>query len=170
MVFISGVQPRISFNHGSRDSEQSKNIIKYSLMIICIFALFTFTLSRQNANILIGIFTSKENSLFGITHNAFMIFSFGFLFNGINIFTSGMFTAFSNGKVSAIISSLRTFIFFIIGILIFPNLFGVNGVWMVVPFAEIVTLIISAIYIYKYRKEYMYENIFAKKSLNDEVA
>lgn len=94
-----------------------------------------------------------------------MIFSFGFLFNGINIFTSGMFTAFSNGKVSAIISSLRTFIFFIIGMMIFPNLFGVNGVWMVVPFAEIITLIVSLVYIYKYRKEYMYENIFTKESV-----
>ena len=165
MGFISGVQPRISFNYGSKNSEQLKNIIKYSLMIIYIFALFTFSLSRQNANFLISIFTSKESSLFGITHNAFMIFSFGFLFNGINIFTSGMFTAFSNGKVSAIISSLRTFIFFIIGMMIFPNLFGVNGVWMVVPFAEIITLIVSLVYIYKYRKEYMYENIFTKESV-----
>ena len=76
-----------------------------------------------------------------------------------------MFTAFSNGKVSAIISSLRTFIFFIIGMMIFPNLFGVNGVWMVVPFAEIITLIVSLVYIYKYRKEYMYENIFTKESV-----
>ena len=165
MGFISGVQPRISFNYGSKNSEQLKNIIKYSLMIISIFALFTFSLSRQNANFLISIFTSKESPLFGITHNAFMIFSFGFLFNGINIFTSGMFTAFSNGKVSAIISSLRTFIFFIIGMMIFPNLFGVNGVWMVVPFAEIITLIVSLVYIYKYRKEYMYENIFTKESV-----
>ena len=165
MGFISGVQPRISFNYGSKNSEQLKNIIKYSLMIISIFALFTFSLSRQNANFLISIFTSKESSLFGVTHNAFMIFSFGFLFNGINIFTSGMFTAFSNGKVSAIISSLRTFIFFIIGMMIFPNLFGVNGVWMVVPFAEIITLIVSLVYIYKYRKEYMYENIFTKESV-----
>ena len=49
--------------------------------------------------------------------------------------------------------------------IIFPNFFGVNGVWMVVPFAEIVTLLISLIYIYKYRKEYMYDNMFAKKEL-----
>ena len=137
----------------------------YSLVIISVFAVFTFVLSRQNADILITIFTPKESSLFGITKNAFMIFSFGFLSNGINIFASGMFTAFSNGKVSAIISSLRTFILFIVGMIIFPNFFGVNGVWMVVPFAEIVTLLISLIYIYKYRKEYMYDNMFAKKEL-----
>jgi uncharacterized membrane protein len=60
---------------------------------------------------------------------------------------------------------VRTFILFIVGMIIFPNFFGVNGVWMVVPFAEIVTLLISLIYIYKYRKEYMYDNMFAKKEL-----
>ena len=60
---------------------------------------------------------------------------------------------------------LNKLILFIVGMIIFPNFFGVNGVWMVVPFAEIVTLLISLIYIYKYRKEYMYDNMFAKKEL-----
>ena len=60
---------------------------------------------------------------------------------------------------------LNKLILFIVGMIIFPNFFGVNGVWMVVPFAEIVTLLISLIYIYKYRKEYMYENIFTKESV-----
>ena len=71
-----------------------------------------------------------------------------------------MFTAFSNGKISAMLSILRTFIFFIIGMIILPRLMGVNGVWLVVPFAEITTMIVSYIFIYKYRHEYMYENIF----------
>ena len=57
--------------------------------------------------------------------------------------------------------------FFIIGIVILPNLLGPNGVWLVVPFAEIITMIIPFIYIYKYRKEYMYENIFNKRILNN---
>lgn len=86
-----------------------------------------------------------------------MIFSVSFIFSGINIFTSGMFTAYSNGKVSTIISLLRTFIFFVIGIVVFPRIIGLNGVWIVVPIANIVTSIISFAYIHKYRKEYLYE-------------
>ena len=76
-----------------------------------------------------------------------------------------MFTAFSNGKVSALISLLRTFIFFAVGISILPNIFGVNGVWLVVPFAEFTTLVISLSLIFKYRKEYMYENMFTKRKV-----
>ncbi len=163
MGFVSGVQPRISYGYGSKDEEQIGNIIKYSIIILSVFALISFILSRQISEVLIMIFTPKGTSLFNIAHNAFMIFSISFLFNGINIFTSGMFTAFSNGKISAILSLLRTFILFIIGMMILPSILGVNGVWLVVPFAELVTLIISILYMYKYRKEYMYSNMFIKR-------
>jgi len=163
MGFVSGVQPRISYGYGSKDEEQIENIIKYSVIILSVFALISFIFSRQISEVLIMIFTPKNTSLFDIAHNAFMIFSISFLFNGINIFTSGMFTAFSNGKISAILSLLRTFILFIIGMMILPSILGVNGVWLVVPFAELITLIISILYMYKYRKEYMYSNMFIKR-------
>ena len=78
-----------------------------------------------------------------------------------------MFTAFSNGKVSAIISLLRTFVLFVVGMMILPKLLGVNGVWLVVPFAETLTLIVSILYMYKYQKEYMYSNMFKKRKTEE---
>ena len=47
--------------------------------------------------------------------------------------------------------------------LFLPKYLGVNGVWLVVPFAEITTLSISSYFIYKYRNEYLYSNIFFSK-------
>ena len=162
--FTSGAQPRISYNYGSKDEEQLQKLIKYSLIIISVFGVTTFILSRQMSEILISIFATKGTNLFEIAHNGFMLFSIGFLVEGLNIFTSGMFTAFSNGKISALLSLLRTFVFFAIGMSILPNIIGVNGVWLVVPFAEFSTLAISLCFIYKYRKEYMYGNNFIKLS------
>lgn len=167
MGFVSGVQPRISYNYGSKNEEQITKLIKYSLILNLVFGIITFIGSRSMSELLITIFTPKNTNLFNISLNAFMLFSISFIFNGVNIFASGMFTAFSNGKVSAIISSLRTFVLFIVGIVILPNFLGVDGVWLVVPFAEVLTLIISFVYIYKYRKEYMYESMFKKKVLNN---
>ena len=94
-----------------------------------------------------------------------MLFSLAFLVAGINIFVSGMFTAYSNGKVSALISFLRTFIFVGVGMLFLPNILGVNGVWLVVPFAEVVTMLVSIYFIFKYKKEYMYGDFFKRKEL-----
>ena len=154
--FTSGVSPRISYNYGSRDDEQLRKIVKYSFTIVCVFAAFIFISSRSFSNVIIGMFSPKGTALYDITFNGFMIFSFNFLVVGMNIFTSGMFTAFSNGKVSALLSILRTFILFTIGILTLPRFLGVNGVWMVVPFAEFTTLIVSLFFINKYKYIYMY--------------
>ena len=162
--FTSGVSPRISYNYGSRDEEQLQKLVKYSIIILLIFGIFIFITSRGASSILISLFAQRGTTLFDITLNGFMIFSIAFIVTGINIFASGMFTAFSNGKISAMLSLLRTFVFFILGMTVLPRIMGVEGVWFVVPFAEISTMIISFIFIYKYRHEYMYENIFVIKS------
>ncbi|RDY27745.1 MATE family efflux transporter [Romboutsia weinsteinii] len=154
--FTSGVSPRISYNYGSKDEEQIRKLVKYSFTIISAFAIFIFVSSRYFSDIIISMFSPKGTSLYDITLNGFMIFSFNFLVVGMNIFTSGMFTAFSNGKISATLSILRTFILFTIGIIILPQYLGVEGVWLVVPFAEFTTLIVSMIFINKYKHTYMY--------------
>lgn len=161
--FTSGVSPRISYNYGRQDENQVGNLFKYSIIIISAFGVITFIMSRAMSEILISLFATKGSTLFEISHNGFMIFSISFLVAGINIFGSGMFTAFSNGKISAILSLLRTFVFFLMGIFVLPRIMGVDGVWLVVPFAEVATMIVSLIFMYKYKKEYLYENAFALK-------
>lgn len=166
--FTSGVSPRISYNYGRQDEKQVENLFKYSIVIICVFGVVTFFMSRAISEILISLFAEKGSSLFDISHNGFMIFSMAFLVAGINIFGSGMFTAFSNGKISAILSLMRTFVFFLMGILILPRIMGVNGVWLVVPFAEVSTMIVSLIFMYKYKKDYLYYNAFTfKRKISD---
>lgn len=69
---------------------------------------------------------------------------------------SSMFTAFSDGKTSAIISFVRTFVLIVINILILPRILGVNGVWLSVPIAECMTLFLSLYFIWKNRHRYHY--------------
>ena len=157
--FVSGVSPRISYNYGKKDSHELYKLLRYSLIIIGVFGISIFIISIMTSGTLISLFTSKETELYSITLNGFLIFSISFIFSGINIFASGMFTAYSNGKVSATLSLLRTFIFFIIGIFTLPYMFDINGVWLVVPIANILTSMISFFYIYKYKKEYLYEKV-----------
>lgn len=154
--FTSGVAPRISYNYGRRDKEQLHKIVKYSFLFIAILSVVSFTLARVLSSGLVEIFSGVGSELYYITLQGFNLFSITFLICGANIFTSGMFTAFSNGKVSAIVSVLRTLVFFLIAIAILPRFFNSDGVWLVVPCAEILILIVSIIYIYRYKKVYGY--------------
>ena len=154
--FVSGSSPIIGYNHGSKNKALLRRVIKYSYIFIGILTILSFTLSVISATTIIGVFSGSDKELYNISIEGFKIFMIAFLGSGFNIFTSGMFTALSDGKTSAILSLLRTFVFFIIGIIILPKLLGVNGVWLVVPVSEALTLIISMYYFKKYKNVYLY--------------
>lgn len=123
-----------------------------------LFSISTFVISKYLSPSLVSIFAGSGTDIYDITLNGFNLFQISFLLCGVNIFTSGMFTAFSNGKVSALLSLLRTFIFLSSGIIFLPSLIGVNGVWLSVPLAEIMTLVFSLFYISKYKNIYGYSH------------
>ena len=154
--FSSGVAPVISYNYGEQNRKQLRKIIKYSAIFISIISLVSYAISMLLASNIVGIFSSIGSNVYDIGYNGFTIFGTSFLITGVNIFASSMFTAFSNGKVSATISFFRTFIFIVGGILILPKFMRVNGIWISVPLAEILTMIISISYIYKYKNNYGY--------------
>jgi len=154
--FSSGMAPIVSYNYGSGNIVQLKRVVKYSYRMIIIFSITIFCYSQWIAPFLVGIFTRRDTSLFKVAVMGFRIFSISFLFNGFNIYFSGFFTALSNGKVSAMISFLRSLALFLPGIAILPLIWGVEGIWLVVPLAEFLTLGFC-LYVYqKHRKEYGY--------------
>lgn len=77
-------------------------------------------------------------------------------FIGFNIFMSGMFTALSNGKVSAVLAFSRSFVFMLITMGILPLFFGVQGVWMATPVAEFMAILLGFRMFMKYRETYQY--------------
>ena len=67
-----------------------------------------------------------------------------------------MFTALSNGVISAVLAFSRSFVFMLVTMLVLPILFGVNGIWLATPAAELMALALSAFMFLKYRKRYGY--------------
>ena len=127
-------------------------IVKYSYIMVGIFAVVSFAAAQALAIPITTFFAHGSPDLYQITIYGFRIFSFSFLICGFNILTSGLFTALSNGLISALVSSFRTLIFFVIGMVTLPLLFGVTGIWLVVPIAEVATLIASIVFLYVFKK------------------
>lgn len=75
---------------------------------------------------------------------------------GVNIFASGMFTAFSNGVISGFLSLLRTLVFVVLGIVLLPWIWDLDGVWLTIPAAELGAILFSLFLTWKYRFRYGY--------------
>lgn len=141
--FSMGVAPVISYNFGAKNHYRLRKVYKICVSFIFTGSIFIFVLSFVNGNSLVHLFTGTNEVVYKIAVNGFKIFVFSFLFSGFNIFSSAIFTALSNGKLSALISFFRTFGFIMLGLLIMPQFIGITGVWLTVPIAEVLTLCIS---------------------------
>jgi len=154
--FTSGVAPVISYNYGSKNTPQIRRLIRYCLKLMTIFSVIAFIFFEAASPLMIGIFVDSGNPVYAIGLAGLRIYALGFLLKGFNTFISGMFAAFSNGPLSAFLSFLKNLGLLCAGILLLPLIFDINGVWMAVPVAELITGIISFILYKKNRKRYGY--------------
>lgn len=151
-----GTAPIIGYHYGAGNTEELKSILKKSLKLILVTSIVMTGLAEILAKILASIFVSYDANLLEITTNAIRIFGISYLISGFNIFNSSFFTALNNGAVSAAISFLRTLVFQITMIFLLPLIWGINGIWLAVVFAEILALVVGIIFLITNRKKYKY--------------
>ena len=154
--FSMGVAPVIGFHYGSGNRKQQRKILSICIRFLAAASLLIFALSISGGSLVVRMFTPDASRVYEIAAAGFPVFSVSFLFCGFNIFTSALFTALSNGKVSAVLSFLRTFGLLCGGILLLPRLFGITGVWMAVPMAEGIMFFVSLGCLIYYRERYHY--------------
>lgn len=154
--YAYGVAPMISFYYGEQNHEKLKKLVHTSLKIIGSIAAVTVITSLAVTEPLVSIFARPGTPVYDLAVAGNRICSLALLFVGFNIFASGMFTALSNGLISAVLAFSRTFVFTVIAMLVLPILLGVTGIWLATPVAEFMAIILSAAVFLKHRKCYHY--------------
>lgn len=154
--FSIGSAPIISYNYGAKNSDELKSIFRKSITVISVTAILMTLLSQLIANPIAEIFVGYKPELFDLTVHAFRIYAFSFLIAGFNIFGSSFFTALNNGLISALISFLRTLLFQIVMVLTIPLIFGIDGIWISIVFAEVFAVIITTYFILRNKSKYGY--------------
>ncbi len=157
--FITGVGPLISYYYGAKDYEKVNLFLKYSRIFIVVSSIGVALLALIEAPLLAGVFVGADTKVYHMAIRGIRFISAAFLFTGINIFASGFFTSYGNGIVAALISLSRGLIMVIIGAITLPLIFGLDGVWLTVVFAEITTVILSFLLLNKYKNVYHYKLI-----------
>lgn len=154
--FSMGVAPVFSFKYGAQDAPQLRQLFRYCIGFVILCSVFCTGLSLAVIRPCLALFTDADSHVFAITIEGFPLYAISFLFMGVSIFASSLFTAFSDGRVSAIISFARTLVFLVGMLLLLPLLMGETGVWLAVPAAEILGIAVSIYYLVRLRGVYRY--------------
>ena len=154
--FSMGVAPVFSYKYGAQDTPQLRQLFRYCMGFVLLCSVCCTALSLAVIRPCLTLFTDAGSRVFAITIEGFPLYAVSFLFMGVSIFASSLFTAFSDGRVSAIISFARTLVFLVGMLLLLPLLLGETGVWLAVPAAELLGLAVSVRYLIRLRGTYHY--------------
>ncbi len=151
-----GAAPVIGYHYGAGNHGELQGLLRRSLVLIGIFSVGMLALAEGLARPLSMLFVGYDAELLGLTLRGFFIYSFSFLFAGIAIFGSSFFTALGNGLVSALISFLRTLVFQVAAVLLFPLVWGIDGIWMSIVAAELMAALVTTCFLLGKRRKYRY--------------
>ena len=154
--YAMGAAPVVGYNYGAGNIKELQNVFKKSVKLMLSSSGIIAVISVLSARLLALIFASQNEALLNMTVTAIRIYSISYLFTGMNIFGSSFFTALNNGKISALISFMRTLVFQILFVLTLPELFGINGIWLSIVAAELCALILTVVCLIANRAKYQY--------------
>lgn len=137
-----GIGSIISYNYGNRQFDRIKSLMTMATRTSLVIGIVLIAALNFYADSLVGLFIKDNPLVVKMAADGAVLYALSFLLVGYNIINSGYFTAIGNAKASIIIALSRGLIFISVGILILPELFGLNGVWLTVPFAELVAFIV----------------------------
>lgn len=137
-----GIRPIISYNFGAQNENRVNKTLKISIIVNIIIGAIIFIVMATFSKQLIEIFLKDGKYVVEIASTGAKIYGIAFLFNGTNILISSYFTAIDDPKNSIIVAMNRGIVFILIGIVILPYIFGINGIWITIVFADIMTILL----------------------------
>lgn len=146
-----GVQPIIGYNFGAKLFHRVKRVFELALIsstIICIVGFVVTMLFGEN---IVGFF-SKDKELIDIGSRALKIFMLMLPVVGYQVVVAAYFQAIGKARSAMILTVTRQVLFLIPLVLILPNFFDLDGVWMSGPVADGLAAILSGIFLYNEMK------------------
>lgn len=158
-IFIGyavGTAPIVSYHYGADNKSELKSLLRKSLIITSVVAVFMLAAGELMAYPLSKVFVGYDAALLEMTGHAFRIYSLAFLLCGFSIYGSSFFTALGNGLISALIAFLRTLVFQVAAVIALPLLWGLDGIWLSIVAAEIMSVVVTSAFLLFNRKKYGY--------------
>lgn len=136
----------ISVNFGAGKSERIARFMILAIgMSVIVGVGFVAVLQLYPERLASAFIDSSESETLSMTLGIIAVIWPLFLFNGVNIAISGYFTAMHCAASSAAIALSRSLILPLTFILLFWNMFGLEGVFIALPTAEVLTVVLSVL-------------------------
>ncbi len=161
---ILGAQPILGYNYGAKNIARVKETFKKVTIISIIVGIIATFIFELYPNIIISIFGSNEEIYMEFATLTFRLFLMLVTLTCLIKMCSIFFQAVGEPLKSAIVSLARDILFFVPLVIILPKYFGIKGVLIAGPIADILGIIVTVILIFKF-----FRNLDTERNNNQEV-
>lgn len=141
-----GMQTIIAYNYGAKEYDRARKALFSAIIAGTIILTLGFVLIRIYPEKFIGIFTN-DDKLISLALNGIKIYSITLPIIGISILGTVYFQSIGSAKVSMVLGLLRQVIILIPVILVVPKVYGLDGVWMSQPIADLGAMIVVGLFL-----------------------
>ena len=152
--YSMGVAPVFSYHYGTGLKEELQGLFRKSIIMLSIASVLLTALALLASHTVASFFAGYDEEF--LATKALRLYSLGYIFAGINIFTFNLFAALNNGPLSGFLSALRTVVFQLIAVFVLPLFLGADGIWLTMLVSDSCLLIISIIVLRRQQPRYGY--------------
>ena len=164
--FIKGFQPIAGYSYGAKKFDRLQEAIKISILWSTAFCVIYGLILAIFSEGIISQFTKDDLEMIQAGTQSLSINGISFILFGFYTVYSSLFLALGKGLAGFILGACRQGICFVPVILIFPALWGINGILYVQPIADVLSAIITVFMALHLHKELV---LTKQKFLTDKV-
>ncbi|WEG18267.1 MATE family efflux transporter [Alkalihalophilus pseudofirmus] len=147
---MQGMMPIVGYNYGAKQFERMRETIWLTLKVVVISSVVIFLSMMIFPAWFMRIFTA-DREVIEAGASAMRILFLTFFVVGVQVVAGGLYQALGKPKPALILSLSRQILFLIPLVLILPRFFGVSGVWIAFPIADVLSFVLASALLYKDR-------------------
>lgn len=153
MGITQGMQPIAGFNYGAQNFDRVNQVLRYSILYATVVMCVSFIICEFFPNLPISLFTEDE-TLTALSISGMRIIVSMHPLVGFQIVVGNFFQSIGMARKSIFLSVSRQLLFLIPFLLVFPNLWGTDGVWLSIAASDLISVLTAAgMLYYHYRFE-----------------
>jgi putative MATE family efflux protein len=142
-----GAQPIIGYNYGAKQYKRVWKTYKWVVLSGCVFAGVAFVLIQLFPHIFFRMFTREQGELLDIGIRCLRISFLLLPVSAFQMISANYFQAVGKSVQSLILGLSRQVICYIPLLLLLPKLWGLNGVFYAMPFADCLSALATLVFI-----------------------
>ena len=144
---VQGGQPIFGYNYGAKNYRRVRETMKVLLKVTLFLSTVTFIIFQSFPVQIISLFGSGNKLYFEFAIKYMRVFLMFIFINGIQISASTFFPSIGKPVKGVIISLTKQIIVLLPLLIIFPKIFGVDGIMYATPVTDFISFIVAVLFL-----------------------